>query len=34
MVRTNDFPVYGRVLSGQNVSAGAYSDSLVATVIF
>ena len=32
--RTDNFPIYGRVLSGQNVSAGAYSDSLVATVIF
>lgn len=31
---TDDFPVYGRVPSGQNIQAGSYSDSIVATVIF
>lgn len=32
--RTDNFPVYGRLPSGQNVEVGAYSDSIVATVIF
>lgn len=32
--RTDNFPVYGRLPSGQNVEVGTYSDSIVATVIF
>lgn len=32
--RTDNFPVYGRLPAGQNVSAGAYSDTIVATVAF
>lgn len=32
--RVDDFPIYGRVPYGQNVEAGSYTDSIVATVIF
>ena len=32
--RVTDFPVYGRLPAGQNAPAGAYSDTLFATVIF
>lgn len=32
--RTDEFPVYGKLPGGQNVSAGAYSDTIVATVIY
>ena len=32
--RVDDFPIYGRVPYGQNVEAGTYTDSIVATVIF
>lgn len=32
--RTDDFPIYGRLPAGQNVSVGAYSDTLVVTVQF
>ncbi len=32
--RTDTFTAYGRLPAGQNVSAGAYSDTIVATVVF
>lgn len=32
--RSDDFPVYGRLPSGQNAETGSYSDTIVATVIF
>ena len=32
--RSDDFPVYGRLPSGQNAEVGSYSDTIVATVIF
>ncbi|WP_321489975.1 spore coat U domain-containing protein [uncultured Hyphomonas sp.] len=31
---TDDFPIYGRIPSGQNVETGSYGDTIVATVIF
>lgn len=31
---TDDFPIYGRIPSGQNAEVGSYSDTIVATVIF
>ena len=32
--RTDNFPVYGRIPSGQNAHAGSYTDTIIATVIF
>lgn len=32
--QTDDFPVYGRIPGAQNVPAGAYSDTIIATVAF
>ncbi len=32
--RTDAFSIYGRIPSGQNVTAGSYTDTIVATVIF
>lgn len=32
--RTDNFDLYGRLPSGQNVSAGSYSDTITAMVIF
>jgi spore coat protein U-like protein len=31
---TDNFPVYGRIPSGQNAEAGSYSDTILVTVIF
>lgn len=32
--RTEDYTVFARLFSGQNVSAGLYSDTITATIIF
>lgn len=32
--RTDDFPIYGRIPSGQNAEVGTYTDTITATVIF
>lgn len=32
--RTEHHPAYGRLPAGQNVSAGAYADTVIATVVF
>ena len=32
--RTDDFTIYGRLPAGQSVAAGAYSDTIIATVEF